>query len=139
MIRNTPVTDPTLSWTNAEPGADTIITFGFTFTKGYNKLKAVLLNFPEKFIHDVQRPTEVHNLNPAFRVRAGQDWADTSFTDRLKILMDDSDSTTTVEAGTYTFKFPALVPCCTNAEMPKNNVWYLSLCSDVSCQQPGDM
>eukprot|EP00928_Gymnodinium_smaydae_P006180 TRINITY_DN12156_c0_g1_i2.p1 TRINITY_DN12156_c0_g1~~TRINITY_DN12156_c0_g1_i2.p1 ORF type:complete len:3246 (-),score=521.31 TRINITY_DN12156_c0_g1_i2:104-8719(-) len=138
LIRNTPVTDPTLSWSNAEPGADTIITVGLTFTQTYTKLKALLLNFPEKFIHDVQRPTEVHNLNKQFRVRAGQEWADTTFTDRLKILLDDSNPTTTVDPDTYQFSFPALVPCCTAAEMPRNNVWYLSLCSDYSCKQPGD-
>jgi hypothetical protein len=133
------VANPTLSWSDRPEAAErTIITFGLTFTAPTDKLKALLLNFPDKFIHDVQRPTDVQNLNKRFRVAAGQDWADTSFTDRIKIRLDDSDDSTTVAADTYMWNFPAMVPCCSQEDMPRNNVWYLSLCEDLSCKQPGD-
>lgn len=132
------VESPTLSWSKAVPGQQTIITFGLTFTKPTMRVLALLLNFPDKFIHDVQKPTDVQNLNKAFRVAAGQEWADTTYTDRLRVLLDDSDPTTQIPPGTYTFNFPAMVPCCTQADMPKNNVWYVSLCSDQNCKQLGD-
>lgn len=137
---NLQVSNPTLSWSRSQPGVQTLITFGLTFNQPTTRLKAVLLNFPERFIHDVQRPTDVVNLNKRFKVAAGSagDWADTQFTDRLKIYLDDSDPTTTIAAGTYQFSFPAKVPCCTQDDMPKNNVWYLSLCEDRSCNEPKD-
>jgi hypothetical protein len=136
-LKNIAVNSPTLSWSVSIPGQRTIITFGLTFTEPTIAIMAVLLSFPKKFIHDVQRPQDVLNLNPSFRVAAGT-WADTTFTDRLKIKLDDSDPTITISPGVYQFSFPAMVPCCTQADMPKNNVWYVSLCEDTFCAQPGD-
>jgi hypothetical protein len=132
------VKDPTLAWTGSDPGEETMITFGLTFTEATPNIKTVLLNFPDKFVHDVRRPTDVQNLNKRFRVAAGQDWADISNSDRLKIRLDDSDDQMTVPPGTYEWNFPAVVPCCEESEMPKVNVWHLSLCSDLACNIPGD-
>jgi hypothetical protein len=139
-IVNMGVGEPVLSWADRpQPGERTIVTFGMTFTAPTTGIKAVLLNFPDKFIQDVQRPTDVQNLNKRFRVAAGQDWADTSYTDRITIRMDDSDDGVVIDAGTYMFNVPVMVPCCTQSDMPKNNVWQMSLCRDLSsCKKPGE-
>eukprot|EP00929_Paragymnodinium_shiwhaense_P118233 TRINITY_DN9016_c0_g1_i1.p1 TRINITY_DN9016_c0_g1~~TRINITY_DN9016_c0_g1_i1.p1 ORF type:complete len:3331 (-),score=769.45 TRINITY_DN9016_c0_g1_i1:152-10144(-) len=138
-IVNMGVGEPILSWDGRpEPGERIVITFGMTFSAPTTGVKAVLLNFPDKFIHDVQRPTDVQNLNKRFRVAAGQDWADTSYTDRLQIRLDDSTEGLVIDADTYMFNLPVMVPCCTQKDLPKDNVWKLSLCSSLSCKQPGD-
>jgi len=130
-----PVTSPTLSWTRAEPAQPSRITIGITFTMDTNLIKALLIKFPNKFIHDVQKPTDVQNLNRRFPVAASQagGWADTSDTDRIKILLDDSEDSTTIAADTYSWSFPVLVP---STEMPRYNVWFFSLCSDRTCRDP---
>jgi hypothetical protein len=127
---------PTLSWARSEAGQPSLITVGVTFEQDTDKIKALLITFPDNFIHDIQKPTDVKNLNKKFPVAASQDWADTGQVDRIKILLDDSDDTTTIVADTYKFNFTVLVPCCTSADMPRNNVWDLSLCQDRSCRKP---
>ncbi|CAE7021501.1 unnamed protein product [Symbiodinium sp. CCMP2456] len=65
---------------------------------------------PERFIHDVQTPTDVQNINKQFPVAAGSDWADTQYTDRIKIYLDDTGGGQAIDPGEYRFSFPALVP-----------------------------
>merc|ERR1712217_533731 len=103
-----------------------MITVGLTFEQDTTNIKAILITFPELFIHDVQ------NLNRQFPVASGQEWADTTYQDRIKIRLDASGDHTTIPAGMYRFNFPALVP----TQIPANNVWFLSLCDDISCSQP---
>eukprot|EP00434_Breviolum_minutum_P034598 symbB.v1.2.030628.t1/scaffold3474.1/size56003/2 len=128
------VQKPYLFWSQAEPGLRTEITIGLEFTQDTPNVKAVLIMLPETFIHDVQTPTDVQNMNKDFRVAAGSDWADTQYTDRIKIALDDSGGGAVITPGVYRFKFPALVP----PSMPKNNFWSISLCNDRDCQQPDD-
>jgi hypothetical protein len=129
---------PTLSWARSEAGQPSLITVGITFEQDTEMVKALLITFPDNFIHDIQKPTDVRNLNKRFPVAASTDWADTLHTDRIKILLDDTDDVTTIMADTYKFNFPVLVPCCTQADMPRDNVWYLSLCQSRSCRKPTD-
>lgn len=129
-----PVMSPTLSWSRAEPGQNSIITIGITFKKDYNQVKALLISFPQKFIHAILRPTDVQNLNRRFPVAASQSggWAEW-FQDKLLIYLDDSDDSTVIAADTYSFNFPVLVPV---DNVPKVNVWYFTLCSERTCEQP---
>ncbi|CAE7298783.1 unnamed protein product [Symbiodinium sp. KB8] len=126
------VTDPYLDWSQAEPGQRTQITIGLTFTGTTPNVKAVLIMLPERFIHDVQTPTDVQNINKQFPVAAGSDWADTQYTDRIKIYLDDTGGGQAIDPGEYRFSFPALVP----PSMSNNNYWSISLCFDRDCQQP---
>ncbi|CAE7255973.1 unnamed protein product [Symbiodinium necroappetens] len=140
------------------------------------QLRAVLIMLPERFIHDVQTPTDVQNINKSatqmsstqFPVAAGSDWAwppeillrcargdytilivmmrccfcfatvhgydhaDTQYTDRIKIYLDDTGGGQAIDPGEYRFSFPALVP----PSMSNNNYWSISLCFDRDCQQP---
>jgi len=130
------VTSPTLSWSRADAGQPSVITIGVTFVRDTISIKALLINFPERFIHDVQKPTDVQNLNRRFPVAAGQEWADTTFTDRIKIFLDDSDDITTIAADSYRFNFPVRVPCCQPSDLPKKNIWFLSLCRERDCTSP---
>jgi len=124
---------PTLSWSRAEPGQNSIITMGLTFSKDYNKVKAVLITFPKKFSQAIRFPTDVQNLNRRFPVAASQTggWAEW-FQDRIKIYLDDSDDATVIARDTYSWNFPVLVPV---DNVPKVNVWYLSLCSERTCEK----
>jgi len=125
---------PSLAWSRADPGQNSVITVGFTLTRDTINIRAVLITMPMGFLHDVQKPTEVQSLNRLFPVRAGSDWSDTSEQDAIKILLDDSDATTSIPAGLHRFSFPVQVP----SEIPSINIWYLSLCDDIACKDPSD-
>jgi len=129
-----PVTSPTLSWSRAEPGQNSVITIGITFTSDYNQVKALLVTFPKKFSQAIRFPTDVHNLNRRFPVAASQSggWAEW-FQDRIKIYLDDSDDATVIARDTYSWNFPVLVPV---DNVPRVNVWYFSLCSERTCETP---
>jgi len=125
---------PTLGWSRADPGQPSTVTVGMTFNRDTIIVKALLITLPDLFQHDVQIPIDVQNLNKRFPVAAGMDWADTSEPNRIKIFLDDSDDSTNIPPDTYRFSFPVLIP----PEVPKDNIWYLSLCNDRSCTQPED-
>lgn len=125
---------PTLGWSRADPGQPSTVTVGVTFNRDTIIVKALLITLPDLFQHDVQIPIDVQNLNKRFPVAAGMDWADTSEPNRIKIFLDDSDDSTNIPPDTYRFSFPVLIP----PEVPKDNIWYLSLCNDRSCTQPED-
>jgi hypothetical protein len=127
-----PAASPTLSWSRAEPGQNSVITIGITFTRDYSMVKALLINFPTKFSQAIRFPTDVHNLNRRFPVAASQTggWAEWT-QDKIKIYLDDSDDSTVIAADTYSWNFPVLVPV---DDVPKVNVWYFSLCSERTCE-----
>jgi hypothetical protein len=128
-----PVLSPTLAWSRADPGQTSIITMGITFTSDYDKVKAILFTWPpNKFVHQIRKPTDVQNLNRRFPVAASQSdgWAKWYQT-HLRIDMDDTNDNTVITADTYSWSFPVLVPVDV---MPEINVWYFSLCDDRSCQ-----
>merc|ERR1712232_1172118 len=78
-------------------------------------------------------------LNRDFKLAAGQSWTGVgTFRDRLLIKLDGANADSKISPGTYSFAFPAMVPCCTEEDMPKNNVWYLSLCTDQECADLDD-
>ncbi|CAE8635602.1 unnamed protein product, partial [Polarella glacialis] len=62
-IVNIAASDPTLAWSKSDPGQRTQITMGITFSRDTPGVKALLIMLPDKFIHDVQAPTDVQNLN----------------------------------------------------------------------------
>lgn len=133
-IKQIDVSNPTLAWSRADPGQHSIITVGITFDEDTTGVKAVLIKLPIMFFHDVQKPTDVQNMNRKFPVAAGQDWAYTLEPNAIKIYLDDRDDSTTIPADTYRFSFPVQVP----TEIPSNNVWFVSLCLDRMCSAPGD-
>jgi len=133
-IMNMPAERPTLGWSRAEPGQPTMITVGITFREVVSSLQALLIVLPELFQHDVQIPIDVQNYNPRFPLAPGLDWADTQEPDRIKIFLDDSEDVTVIPADTYRFSFPALMP----PDVPRKNIWFICLCADRSCKQPGD-
>jgi len=125
---------PTLAWSRADPGQSTTVTIGVTFTAETIGLQALLIVLPELFQHDVQIPVDVQNLNSNFPLAPGNDWADTTEPDRIKIFLDDSRDETPIDPGTYRWSFPALMP----PDVPRRNIWFLALCADRSCSQPSD-
>jgi hypothetical protein len=132
--------NPTLFWTLAKPAARSSVTFGFTVTEPIIDILGVLLNFPDKFVHDIKKPTDVQNNcveKPVgcFPVAAGGVWADYYNSNRLLIKADDTQVINRINPGYYSWTFPVLNP---PNELPENNVWYLTLCDDEFCTKPSD-
>jgi len=128
------VETPTIAWSRADPGQNSKITIGVTFTQDTQGVKALLINFPTGFFHDVQMPTDVKNLNRHFPVAAGADWADTSAPNAIVIRLDDNDASVMILADSYRFSFPIQVP----SSIPAINLWHLSLCVNYACKDKGD-
>jgi len=126
---------PTLTWSRAGPGQVSEVTIGLTFTRNTQSLQALLIMLPERFRHDVQKPTDVQNSNSRFPVAPGRSWADTSKPNRIKIYFDDNVNIATIPADVYSWRFPALMP----QEVPKVNIWFICLCSDQRCEHQNDM
>jgi hypothetical protein len=129
------IANPTLAWTKSMPAGRSQITFGITFTEQVIDILGLLLNFPDKFVHDINKNTDVQNNNKDFRVAPGRSWADSSFKNRLLIKVDDTQPINLIEPGYYSWTFPVVLP---TTVMPRNNVWYFSLCNDEFCTVPGD-
>jgi len=131
-----PLESPTFSWTSAEPGKVSTITIGLAFTGSVDTLKALLITFPENLEHAVQKPTNVKNQNVRFPVALTYPggWADYLQKDKIKILLDNSAPTVTISADKYAWSFPVIMP---SGAPPKENVWFLVLCSSATCEEPG--
>lgn len=129
---------PTLESDRAIPGRTLTVGVGISFDRESSGVKALLITFPDNFLHAIENPTDVQNLNKQFPVASSQEWADASRGDRLKIYVDESRDNVTIPPGVYKWTFPVLMPCCTDLEMPRNNVWLLSICSDPDCWDPDD-
>eukprot|EP00930_Biecheleria_cincta_P092359 TRINITY_DN8222_c0_g5_i2.p1 TRINITY_DN8222_c0_g5~~TRINITY_DN8222_c0_g5_i2.p1 ORF type:complete len:3174 (-),score=522.91 TRINITY_DN8222_c0_g5_i2:21-9542(-) len=126
-IVNIGVSNPFLSWSKSDPGQRTSIEIGLTFTRDTPNVKGILIMLPDQFMHDVQNPTDVQNLNKRFPVAAGATWAETKqYPDRIRIWLDDTSGGAVIKADTYRFVFPALVP----PKMSQNNIWSISMCND---------
>jgi hypothetical protein len=132
-----PVVDPLFKWNTSVGGEPSQITMGLTFERDDINVKAMLISLPAGFIHDIQTWRDIQSLNKRFPVATGN-WADFSNTELIRIRVDVVQEDTVIPAGTYTFNFPVLVPCCSAEEMPDSNVWYLSLCSDQTCWDKED-
>ncbi|KAF4715460.1 hypothetical protein FOZ63_034027, partial [Perkinsus olseni] len=95
---------------------------------------AILLVFPDMFVHEIQKATSVRSLNKRFPKRP-QEWVDFSRADQLKILVDDTQFENLPldripGPDTYQFSFPVLIP----SSMPFHNVWYIIMCSSPSSE-----
>jgi len=124
---------PTLQWSRADAGQPTLVTIGINFTRATPGLQALLVLFPDTFQHDVQISIDVQNLNNRFPLVAGNNWADVSKKDRIKIMMDDSQANI-IPADTYRFSFPVLMP----PDVPRVNLWFLCLCTNLACDSLDD-
>jgi hypothetical protein len=121
---------PSLAWSGSpRTGQRTKVHVGLTFKSLTRNVAALLITLPTNFNHDIQASTDVVNLNKKFPVASSSSWADSSNPSRLRILIDDSNKDVPIPAGTYKFQFPVLIP----PNIPPENVWYLSLCSERAC------
>jgi hypothetical protein len=129
-LQNIPVKLPTLNWQGAPvQGKRTYVHVGLTFARVTPFVKSILFTLPKGLVHDVQSPTDVKNLNKAFPVASSSSWAETSNPTYLKVLVDDTVADREIPAGQYKFEFPILLP----ADIPPENLWYISLCSSRVC------
>lgn len=132
QVMNISAGGPSISWSRSDGGQATLITMGLTFSQPTVNIKVMLISLPETFVHNIQKPTDVLNFNKQFPLSSGLQWADASYMDRVRIMLDDTNGGAIIPPGTYQFSFPALVPL----KMPPNNVWRISLCNDPACNAP---
>jgi hypothetical protein len=151
--------EPTIAWTNSNAGSECYITFGLRFKRNLPPTKekqasrpriaAILLEMPVGFEHLINSIRDVRTLNNRFPLLPCKDsycpWAEydhnsnagsffnnsteaTRDFSRLRIVRDE---TQTVPADSFSWAFPVRVP----VEMPRENFWSLSLCSDPACRE----
>jgi hypothetical protein len=124
---------PFLSWTKSDPNSNSEITAGISFDEEVEWVRAILFTFPDTIIHDVIKPSQCKNLNRKFPLPSDGEFADTSNYAFIKVYTADTDSGL-IPPDIYKWNFPVMLP----AEMPRDNVWYISLCDDRSCRFPTD-
>jgi hypothetical protein len=125
---------PSLSWTRSEPNQPTEVTVGLTFTQEVEWVRAILFQFPPTIIHDVQRPSEVKNLNRKFPLPSNTEYADTTSYAFLKVYTAETEGARMITADVYKWNFPVMLP----SEMPRDNIWTIGLCEDRTCRTPED-
>lgn len=123
------VGDPVFTWSNSEATKQSTVTVGFSFFENTTIVKALLISLPEGFVHNVETPAEVNNLNRRFPVATN--WAQVERKDRIRVLLDNTREDIPIVPGAYGFSFSVLVP--PEGSMPRSNVWFLSLCSNRQC------
>jgi len=133
-IRNYLIKLPYLSWQKSEPNQATIITAGITFDEDVEWVRAILFTFPETIIHDVVRMAQIKSMNRKFPLPSDGIYADTSDYKYIKVYTAQGEGAGLITADVYKWNFPVMLP----GEMPRENVWYISLCDDRSCRVPTD-
>merc|ERR1719158_1755675 len=111
-----------------------MISIEITFDQENDNVKALLIQFPEGFIHNIQKASDVLNENPDFPIAEGE-WAYYGSLSAIKILVQETTSLGTIPVGTYSFSFPVQVP---GAGVPRINVWRLSMCESATCRDHED-
>jgi hypothetical protein len=131
-IRRIEAHSPTLSWTDSVPGMHTTVQLGFTLTATTTAVKAIVFEFPEKFRQDLPSTNQIANGNPNFPVAAANEWADIEDPTKIRLFLDDTEEDTPIPPGTYTWKFPVVVPKIES--FPERvNIWHISLCTSRLC------
>jgi hypothetical protein len=131
-IRRIEAHSPTLSWTDSVPGTYTNVQLGFTLTATTTAVKALVFEFPEKFRQDLPSTNQIANGNPNFPVAAANEWADIEDPTKIRLFLDDTEEDTPIPPGTYTWKFPVVVPKIES--FPERvNIWHISLCTSRLC------
>jgi len=127
---------PTLAWSRSDAGVPSMITVGFSLQENLKtgQIKAVLVSFSDSFVHE-GKDLQVSNEN-GLPVLDGDEWVDVKSIERIKVILDDRSGSRAIPAGRYAFSFKVFVPSA--ASMPRNNFWYISLCSNKLCTKPGD-
>merc|ERR1719247_2070988 len=131
-IRRIEAHSPTLSWTDSVPGMHTTVQLGFTLTSTTTAVKAIVFEFPDKFRQDLPSTNQIANGNPNFPVAAANEWADIEDPTKIRLFLDDTEEDTPIPPGTYTWKFPVVVPKIES--FPERvNIWHISLCTSRLC------
>lgn len=132
------LTRPTLAWrTPPQHDESAVVVIEFTLWNRIEGLKAILIELPFRYKHDIQHRNQFKSLNPLFPTAIDVEWR--NFKDSLswvRILANDDvpKERDFIPAGTFQFEFPVRVP----AQLPTNLEWYFSLCEDYSCQTKDD-
>jgi len=122
-----------LHWTSSKALRPTTITIGFEamdplpdlIVAPEQQVSEILISLPVGFTHMVDRVTDFTIVNEDMPL-ADPVFLDYMEKDRLRVILNlNRTSWTTLKVGTYSFRFPVLVP----DPLPIFNVWHLSLCA----------
>eukprot|EP00927_Polykrikos_kofoidii_P039572 TRINITY_DN33933_c0_g1_i1.p1 TRINITY_DN33933_c0_g1~~TRINITY_DN33933_c0_g1_i1.p1 ORF type:complete len:3270 (+),score=363.14 TRINITY_DN33933_c0_g1_i1:1418-9811(+) len=137
LVKGLFVQKPSLSWvTPPQHGATSVVTVELTLDRRVEKIKAILITLPARYMHDITHRNQLKNLNRFFPVAIDIEWRIFSNKDWVKILANDgvTEERDFLPAGVLQWQFPVRVP----RQLPPNMEWYLSLCTDFECETPQD-
>jgi len=135
-----PLAEPVFAWRGSGPNGaakeshHVHVEFGITLTADCPAFKAIMLTIPKGFQQIIPRVYEVKNLNPLFPAAEGDLWADITNNTRVKIMVDDDLET--IPAGVFKWAFPILVPDNQTYPEQHENIWQITICEKVQCQDP---
>jgi len=130
-IANVGLSTPILSWSQSEANRRSTITVGFTVEKAITGVRALLLVFPSRVLHDVRVAGDFEVSGPNFPYVSGMKGLLLTEMSMLRLLLTKGSS---IPEGLFRFRFPVSLPW----DMPSQNLWHLALCSTASCLKPDD-
>lgn len=126
-----------LSWSRSLAGRLSAIKLGFVVDESKSsigtdlreKIGEILINFPAGFRHGISTPEHVKTRFLSTDIDAEEEdlekpdnWLDMSQKDRIRISISTPPGIEPI--GNYSFLFPVYIP----PQMPKYNVWIISVC-----------
>jgi len=130
VIRDIGVGHPVLSWSQSEANMPSLITIGFSLDTAITEVRAVLIVFPERVVHDIRADSDFEVFNSAFPTVAGAGRFDRSYASVVKVFV--GGHLLTIPAGTYRFRFRVIIP----THFTARNIWHLALCGEPACLDP---
>jgi len=131
------IENPTLEWeTPPQRGESSYATISVSIKRRVKKVRALLIYLPEKYRHDIQHPNQLKSLNPDFPVALDREWRIYWNLRWVRILIAETANQAMdfLPGGDFQFKLPIMIP----TTMPATMEWYLSLCSDQTCEHPDE-
>merc|ERR1739848_703306 len=97
-------------------------------TDSTSRVSVFMISLPPGFKHLVRLPADLKVSNQKLPLmRGSSDWLDAALPNRLRILLESSDSK--IDAGVYQLSFPVSLPESLSGVSPWN-LWFLSACSE---------
>jgi len=129
--------NPSLSWLEPpQMGEVSNVQVEVSFLRRVKDVKAVLVSLPENYRHDIQHKNQLRNVNKLFPLTIDEEWRIFDNLRYIKVLVEvtESNQAQIITSGTYQWQFPVMVPLIE----PFASEWYVSLCSEQTCNAVGN-
>lgn len=120
------VTTPTLRWSSADANSTGTVSVNLIFQRSTSAIRAVLIQLPVGYSHLLVSVDDLRIIQRGATSAFPMDQPQTRSTSSITVLLNPG---ATIAAGGYGFEFPFRMP----TEDPIQNIWTVSLCSGVYC------